>query len=288
MEADTTDTPQGAGTANTSTESIHFVVGVNQSAATPDITPAVRHAAAFWETQASAYNETYNATFAVRPDAADPDLLVNDYLLSDCGDTAAGCADTVQSLSTARRVDKPINVYMGFESISNERNLRYMMKHEFGHVLGATHCERPYWLLGCPKTDEYETRSYKTAESPWRISKILVHVDTENSTQPVVEDVLDTYRTSEQIPADMTIETVATEWNADIVISGSVCASRGCGSIQTSASGGHAYDSDDNLEFLYDASVRAEAYSEDRLNVAVGRGLGSILTPTERPPKYRA
>lgn len=283
----TTNTHEDTSDTDNSAESIHFVVGVNQSMSTPDITPAVRQATTFWEARSPEYNETYNATFAVRPNATNPDIVVSDFLPDKCGHNISGCADTVDSPSVARQIDEPINVHLRPDGISNKRNLVYTTKHEFGHALGAPHCVQPYWLLGCPETAAYENKSYKTAESPWRASNIRVYVDADESVRPIVTNVLDTYRESENIPSNMTIETVTTEWRADIVVSASLCSSDDYVTIEPSIQGGQAYDSDGDFEFLYGADIRVTAPSERILDAALGRGLGAVLTPTDYPTPYQ-
>lgn len=267
------------------TEPVQLVVGVNQSAKTKNITPAVRQSIAFWEAKSSEYDETYAAEFELRPDADEPDIIVNDYMSAECSTGVSekpGCADLIESASMARDVNKPITVFLGLTEITNQRHLSYTLKHEFAHLLSASHCAQPVWLLGCPNTAQYEDRSHRTADSPWRTGPIKIHVN--ETAQTVTGEILSQYRQSGKLRTP--VMTVDTKWEADIVVSGAVCSSCQDVSQTVSYSGGQPYDTDDNTEFLLNATVQAHGPSEKLLRFELGQAIGRVLTPTDRPQKY--
>jgi len=154
-----------------------FVVAVDagprdsEAAYTADVRTAIE----FWEANAERYLD-HPVDFRVEPDADDPDVVVRpDDEVTDCGteDHAAGCAPLAEDL---REQPKPVTVRVrrGFDREST----RQILKHEFGHVLGLGHDDRPAEIMVASSTLTTEPQPDATERPvPWSDADLSVYLD---------------------------------------------------------------------------------------------------------------
>ncbi|AQL43128.1 hypothetical protein BV210_10555 [Halorientalis sp. IM1011] len=157
-----------------------FVVAVDagprdsEAAYTADVRTAVE----FWEDNAEQYLG-HPVDFRVAPNASDPDVVVRVVSeVTDCGteDHAAGCAPLAEDL---REQPKPVTVRVrrGFDREST----RQVLKHEFGHILGQGHDDRPAEIMVAQSTLATEPRPNATERPvPWSDSNLSVYLDDGN------------------------------------------------------------------------------------------------------------
>ncbi|WP_049985310.1 matrixin family metalloprotease [Halobellus rufus] len=205
------------------------VVAVCDTAGTDrEWTPLVAEATAYWETNADRF-AGFPVDYEVRPDASDPDVVV-EFVdeVPECDDStdAAGCAPLIED---SRQIDRPETVYVrtGFSDNSTVR----VLEHEFGHTLGLTHDDEPAEIMTSqtvlytePQTDATER------DFPWRDADFTVYVDDENASDPdgmrtqvrhaleYYEDGPDGEDAPEGMPSNLSFTTVEDPDDADIVI----------------------------------------------------------------------
>ncbi|QIB76138.1 matrixin family metalloprotease [Halogeometricum borinquense] len=187
-----------------------------------DWTPLVRQAAAYWETNAEQY-AGYTVEYEVRPNAANPDIVV-EFVdgVPDCdgAEDAAGCAPLI---TDRRQIDSPetVSIQTGFSDDSTV----LVLEHEFGHTLGLTHDDAPADVMAS-RSVLYTTPQPNATERafPWDDGEFTVYVDSANATNPEqareqVQHALDYYeRGAEGMPNNLTFTVVDDAENADIVV----------------------------------------------------------------------
>jgi hypothetical protein len=200
------------------------VVAVSDAADTGrDWTPMVREAASYWEENAERY-AGFPVEYEVRPDAADPDIVVEFVdVVPDCdgAEDAAGCAPLV---TDRRQIDRPetVSIRTGF----SDESTVLVLEHEFGHTLGLTHSDAPADVMAS-RSVLYTTARPNASERafPWGDDEFTVHVDAANATDPEgareqVRHALDYYeRGAPGMPNNLTFTFVEKEAAADVTVS---------------------------------------------------------------------
>jgi hypothetical protein len=200
------------------------VVGVSDAANTGrDWSPMVREAAAYWEANAERY-AGFPVEYEVRPDAEDPDVVVEFVdSVPDCdgAEDAAGCAPLV---TDRRQIDRPetVSVRTGF----SDESTVLVLEHEFGHTLGLTHSDAPADVMAS-RSVLYTTPRPNASERafPWSDDEFAVYVDAANATDPEgardqVRHALDYYeRGAPGMPDNLTFTFVDDPAAADVTVS---------------------------------------------------------------------
>ncbi|MFC6838144.1 hypothetical protein [Halomarina ordinaria] len=169
---DAPDTPWGNETV---------VVGINYTTwENRSLSPHVEETLDYWNGPAGRHG-AYEATFVLDPDADDPDVEVRVVpSIPTCGvegtERTLGCAPVLRE-GTRASSPEVVEVVAGYNDTSTTRTLR----HEFGHVLGIGHGERPYSLM----TERYDAtrlpqRDAADRPDPWRPEHLTVYVDDGN------------------------------------------------------------------------------------------------------------
>lgn len=129
-----------------------------------DITPIVRDAVAYWNTNNDQYSAGYQTRLVFEKNASDPDVLVRYHSSLSCDDArAGGCAPVISSEEDAERSSKPLVVHVCSSRNENMLMTKRTLIHEFGHILSVQHCEGPRSRMGCPVSLHCLCSSYRTA-----------------------------------------------------------------------------------------------------------------------------
>ena len=242
-------------------------------------TPFVREAVDYWEANGSRY-AAYDAEFVLRPDAGDPDLVV-DFVpeVGQCGDVSgpAGCAPR---LSADDRVDTPLTVEIQSD-LSNESTV-FVAKHEFGHVLGLTHDDEPQDVMAHESSLATLPKPNATERAlPWNDSTLTVAVDAANASDPEevreqVRHALDYYERGGEgtVPENVSFRLVENRSAADVVVdfTDELPCDDGTGSCGTR--GGVDVDEDGELERYNRLRISVSDVDTDAVGWHVGYWLG--------------
>lgn len=293
-ETTTGTAPDGSPGPGPWAEEVLTVAVRNRADPSRNVTGAVADALDYWATNGGFGD--YRAEFRLRPDATDPDVVVTYAESIDCEDhdDAIGCAPLLEG---DRRVDRPVAVQIRYDPAHNRRQVRNTAIHEFGHVLGVTHCEEPYWVMAsaCPEPVS-DAPDVDERDLAWRESTVSVYVDLGNvsatdrdATRDQVDHALDYFASgdAEGFPADVTFVPVDDRFEADVVIAfagSSPC--RGDAVVCTSHRG-RDFDSDGRLEYHTGGTVLIDADADvDARGWYAGWALANLLAPGHVPPVF--
>ena len=290
-----TPTPTAVGKQANPWGSDPVVVAVADQARTGrEWAPLVREAAAFWEANAERF-AGYPIDYEVRPDATDPDIVIEFVdTVPECdgaGD-AAGCAPLI---TDSRQIDRPetVSVRTGFSDSSTVT----VIQHELGHTLGLTHDDAPAEVMASRMVLDTEPLPNATERDfAWDDPEFAVYVDSDSASDPdgfraQVQRALDYYEDDPPgMPTNLTFTLVDDPDDAEIVVR--PVDTSPCGSGAASCGGTAGWDPDG------DGAV--ETYSELRISLvdldtdAVGWHVGYWLAfgfgaepDSEKPPPFR-
>lgn len=239
-----------------------YVIGI-ENETEQNVAGPLREAVDWWDGREHEYDSAWEGEFVVRPDAENPDIVVLVADTVDCNSQAQACAPKYNDSTQIALGDSTMR--FGLADVPNRAGLVKTLKHELGHVRGVSHCEPPHWLMGCPDSAAYEDKNYNTRDFAWRTQTLSVYLETDDPTaRGDVRAVLDEYENSSATPADLRLRFVDDPWLAHIHLGLEGCDSCGYGWDPSRLRGGHSYDSDNELEFLYWANVSVTAEAEER------------------------
>lgn len=290
-----TPTPTAAGERQSPWGSEPVVVAIGDPAGTDrEWTPLVREAAAFWEAEAERF-AGYPIDYEVRPDATDPDIVIEFVeAVPECdgASDAAGCAPLI---TDSRQIDRPetVSVRTGFSDSSTVT----VIQHELGHTLGLTHDEAPADVMASRMVLNTEPLPNATERDfAWDDPEFAVYVDSGSASDPdgfreQVRRALAYYEDDPPgMPTNLTFTLVDDPDDAEIVVR--PVETSPCGSGAASCGGTAGWDPDG------DGAV--ETYSELRISLvdldtdAVGWHVGYWLafgfgaeSDSEKPPPFR-
>jgi hypothetical protein len=257
-------------------------------------TPLVREATAFWEAEAERF-AGFPIEYEVRPDAADPDIViefVDTVPECDGSSDAAGCAPLI---TDRRQIDRPetVSVRTGFADSSTVT----ILQHELGHTLGLTHDDAPSDIMAAQSVLYTEPLPNATERGfAWDDPDFTVYVDTANATDPdgfeaQVQRALDYYADDPPgMPTNLTFTLVDDPDDAEIVVR----------PVETSPCGSGAASCGGTVGWDPDGDGAVETYSGLRISLvdldtdAVGWHVGYWLAfgfgaedDSEKPPPFR-
>ncbi len=183
---------------------------------------AVAAAVDYWNENDVRYG-SYSVNFVLRPDATQPDVLVDFTSTVIChGETGLlGCAPVLNASSDPGDTTiVQINTEYGPETIQRT------IKHEFGHLLGIRHGEAPMPLMGrLQEVDTEPQENVSDRQNPWQTDRIEVYVeygdvteDREAAVREQVQHALSYYDGGAEGTVPQDVEFVETDSKADAEI----------------------------------------------------------------------
>lgn len=272
------------------------VVAINATA-TEDraIEPIVESALSYWNTNDERYG-TYTTTFELRPDAQDPDVVIEFVpKIEECGhvteETTVGCAPLLSNQSLA---DRPTTVRV--ETGYTDESTGLILKHELGHVLGLEHGDEPTALMSTytnrlntpPKPDVFDR------ELTWKKANLTLYADrdslpgSDTEIDRQIGHAIDYYESGadETVPKNVTLTRIDDREMADIVITG-----RQMDAASNATLNGASQDADPEIEYYTDQTITISTNSDpETLGWHVGFWLGESLiapeTHADLPPPF--
>ena len=255
----------------------------------------VREATSYWEANDRRY-VGYEVRFAVRPDAADPDVLVNvSGSVPDCGGASepAGCAPLVTDERQVQST-QPVWVVSG---LSNESTV-FVLKHEFGHLLGLRHDDPPADVMRAasvlstlPQPDASD-RAF-----PWNDSEFTVYANFSTADRPAetrdqVNHTLTYYENGPPgMPDNLTFRYVDDPGAADVTIEfAGEAACSGARVASCARTRGTDPDGDGAVETYANVTITLSGVPTDAAGWHVGYWLAQSLgaeDDAEKPPPFR-
>ena len=248
-----TPTPTAAPDATNPWGTEPIVVAVSDAANTGrEWTPLVEEAAAYWERRAEHY-AGFPVDYEVRPDATDPDLIVefvDEVPECDGSSDAAGCAPLIED---RRQIDRPetVSVKTGF----SDESTVLVTEHELGHTLGLTHEDAPADVMASRSVLYTEPQPNATERAfPWEDANFSVYVDVANASdsegaRQQVEHALAYYEDGpEGMPTNLSFTRVDDPEEADVVVRSVETSPCGEGAASCGATAGPDPDGDGEIE----------------------------------------
>ncbi len=256
--------------------------------------PLIRDAVDFWERHDRRY-VGYEVRFEVRPDAANPDVLVNfTDSIPECGGVshAAGCAPRI---TDGRRIPHPAPVWVT-TGLSDD-STTHVLRHEFGHLLGLTHDDPPSDVMAASSVLYSRPQTNATDRAfPWNDSTFTVYANFSAAEDPdrareQLDHALTYYEEGAPgTPDNLTFRYVDDREAADVVVE---FASAGACDGQTASCAetrGLDPDGDGAVETYTRLRVTLTGIPTDAVGWHVGYWLAHALgaeDDAEKPPPFR-
>jgi hypothetical protein len=257
-----------------------------------DVVPLVRTATAYWETNATRF-VGYAVEYEVRPDAANPDVVVRFRdEITGCEDShdTAGCAPYI---TDAAQIDRPVTVEIK-TGLSDDSTVQ-VVAHELGHTLGLGHDDEPQDVMRTGVTLTTLPQPNATERDfPWADGEFTVYVDVADAPDPAgareqVREALDYYERDAPTGRELTFR-VVDDPDAELVVryADSSACSEGSGSCGSSR--GPDPDGDGASERYSQFTVTVVGLDTDAVGWHVGYWLATAFgaeTDAERPAPFR-
>ncbi|MFD1599131.1 matrixin [Halobellus rarus] len=272
-----------------------IVVAVRDTAGTGrEWTPLVREATEFWESNAERF-AGFPVDYEVRPDASDPDLIVefvDEVPECDGATDAAGCAPLIED---RRQIDRPqtVSVKTGF----SDESTVLVTEHELGHTLGLTHDDAPADVMASRSVLYTEPQPNATERAfPWDDAEFTVYVDTANASDPEearqqIDHALEHYEDgAEGMPTNLSFTTVGDPEEAEIVVRSVETSPCGEGAASCGATAGTDTDGDGEIETYSRLRISLVDLDTDAVAWHVGYWLAygfGAEDDAEKPPPFR-
>lgn len=236
------------------------VVAINDTAADGrNLTGPVSNALDYWNEHDERYG-TYTTEFVLRPDAQDPDIVVEFVPdIGVCGhtdeETTVGCAPVLSNQTLAERPTE-VRIELGLSNDSTE----LIVEHELGHVLGLGHDDEPQEVmqsyfdhLNRPPMPNVSEREYT-----WNRADLTVYVDYDSlpGTRATIDDqighAIAYYESGAEgtVPANITLTRTDDRDAADIVIT-----ARPIDAGSDASLNGVSTDADPAIEYYTDQTI---------------------------------
>jgi len=262
------------------------VVAINDTTTDErNLTVPVANAIAYWNENDDRYG-TYTAEFVLRPDAEDPDVLVEFVgRIDECGhvtkEETVGCAPILSNRSLAER-PTTVRIETGYTDESTE----LIVEHEFGHVLGLNHGDEPASLMTgyADRLDRLPMANVSERRYTWKKADLALYVDHESL--PGSRETIDRqighaiayYESGADggVPDNITLTRIDDREAADVVITGG-----DIDGASTSRLNGVSPDADPALEYYTNQTIVVSRDTDpETLGWHVGFWLGdSLLAP---------
>jgi len=294
-----TETPPARPLGESPWDSAVLTVAVrNRADPGRNVTAPVAEALTYWAGH-DGYAD-YPAAFRLEPDATDPDVVVWYNETIDCADhdDAIGCAPL---LEVGTHVEGPIDVQIRYDPAHNRRQVRNTAIHEFGHVLGVTHCEEPYWVMAssCPRPIP-DAPNADERDLAWRDGTISVFVDETNVS---ADDLAGTREQvghalaylgdgdAEGFPANVTFVRADDRYEADVTVafrSDLPCRESGSEDVVVCTEHrGRDFDGDGALEYHTGGTILIDADADvDARGWYAGWALSKVVAPGRVPTVF--
>jgi hypothetical protein len=272
-----------------------IVVAVSDAAGTGrDWVPMVREATAYWEANAERF-AGFPVEYEVRPDAAEPDLVVEFVrTVPDCGGAAdaAGCAPLVEDSAQIHRPET-VSVGTGF----SDESTALVVTHELGHTLGLTHEDAPAEVMARESVLHTTPRPNATERTfPWGDRTFAVYVDAANASDPAearrqVRRALDYYESDAPgVPENLSFRVVDDPAAAEVTVRFADESPCGTGAASCGATRGWDPDGDGAVETYAGLDVVLVGLDAEAVGWHVGYWLADALgmeADAEKPPPFR-
>ena len=280
-------------------EAVLTVAVRNRAAPERNVTGPVAEALDYWADNVG-YAD-YPVEFRLRPDAADPDVVVwyNESIQCANHGDAIGCAPLLEA---GTPVDGPVGVQIRHDPSHNRRQVRNTAIHEFGHVLGVTHCEEPYWVMASACHEPIpDAPNADVRDLAWRDGTISVYVDEANVSGDDLAGTRDQVGHAlayleggddEGFPANVTFVSADDRYEADVTIafrSDLPCGRPGSDErpVVCTEHRGRDFDGDGELEYHTAGTILIDADSDvDARGWYAGWALSKVLAPGRVPAAF--